>query len=79
LERQLLQAGLTVFSNSPYGRFDEENPLVVTEVNGEYLAGRQLIKNPNCVTSGLALILAPQAPLFVISEAGRPRQARFSP
>jgi len=59
MERQLLQAGLTVFSNSPYGRFDEENPLVVAEVNGEDLAGRQFIKNPNCVTSGLALILAP--------------------
>jgi aspartate-semialdehyde dehydrogenase len=59
LERQLLEAGFTVFSNSPYGRFDEENPLVVAEVNGEDLAGRRFIKNPNCVTSGLAMILAP--------------------
>jgi aspartate-semialdehyde dehydrogenase len=59
LERQLLQMGRTVFSNSPYGRFDEENPLVVAEVNGEELVGQQFIKNPNCVTSGLALILAP--------------------
>lgn len=59
LERQLLQAGFTVFSNSPYGRFDEETPLVVTEVNGGDLADRRFIKNPNCVTSGLAMILAP--------------------
>jgi aspartate-semialdehyde dehydrogenase len=59
LERQLIEAGFTIFSNSPYGRFDEEYPLVVAEVNGKELNDQQFIKNPNCVTSGLALILSP--------------------
>jgi aspartate-semialdehyde dehydrogenase len=59
LEQQLLLAGFTVFSNSPYGRFEKENPLVVAEVNGEELVDQRFIKSPNCVTSGLAMILAP--------------------
>jgi aspartate-semialdehyde dehydrogenase len=59
LEQQLLEAGFTVFSNTPYGRFEKENPLVVAEVNGEEISNQRFIKNPNCVTSGLALILSP--------------------
>jgi aspartate-semialdehyde dehydrogenase len=58
-EQRLLETGFTVFSNTPYGRFERENPLVVAEVNGEELGNQQFIKNPNCVTSGLAMILAP--------------------
>lgn len=59
LEQKLLDAGHTIFSNSPYGRFEEENPLVVAEVNGEEIIGQKFIKTPNCVSSGLALALAP--------------------
>lgn len=59
LEQELLATGYTVFSNSPYGRLEQGNPLVVTEVNGEEIKNQTFIKTPNCVTSGLALILAP--------------------
>lgn len=58
-EEALLARGHTVFSNSPYRRFDPTVALVVPEVNGSALAGAQFIKNPNCVSSGLLLILAP--------------------
>ena len=58
LEQQLLETGFIIFSNSPFGRFEKENPLVVAEVNGEELTDQRFIKNPNCVSSGLALILA---------------------
>jgi len=59
LEDQLLSDGRVVFSNSVYRRFDENVPLVVAEVNGATMKGERLIKNPNCVTSGLALVLEP--------------------
>src|SRR6266853_3956208 len=60
-EAALLDSGRTVFSNSPYRRFDDSAALVVAEVNGTEMSDRHLIKNPNCVTSGLALVLAPIA------------------
>src|SRR5262249_23837409 len=44
LEQQLLDAGYTIFSNSPYGRFEENNPLVVAEVNGEEIRDQKFIK-----------------------------------
>jgi aspartate-semialdehyde dehydrogenase len=59
LEQRLLDNGYTLFSNSPYGRFEEDNPLVVAEVNGEEIRDQKFIKTPNCVSSGLALVLAP--------------------
>lgn len=59
MEHELLEMGYTLFSNSPYGRFDESNPLVVAEVNGDEIRGQRFIKNPNCVSSGLVLVLAP--------------------
>jgi aspartate-semialdehyde dehydrogenase len=68
LERQLLEAGFTIFSNGPYGRFEEENPLVVTEVNGEELTDQRFIKSPNCVSSGLSLILAPIRAFYGLRE-----------
>src|SRR5262249_29550186 len=68
LEQQLIRRGFTIFSNSPYGRFEEENPLVVAEVNGEEIATQQFIKNPNCVSSGLALILAPLKSRYGLRE-----------
>lgn len=58
-EAKLLDSGKTVFSNSPYRRFDEDATLAVTEVNGNQIGECRLIKNPNCVTSGLSLVLAP--------------------
>jgi aspartate-semialdehyde dehydrogenase len=58
-ERFLLDHGLQVFSNSPYGRFDAQNPLIVPEVNRHALDDRPFVKNPNCVTSGLVLVLDP--------------------
>jgi aspartate-semialdehyde dehydrogenase len=68
LEQQLLETGFTIFSNSPFGRFEKENPLVVAEVNGEELTDQQFIKNPNCVSSGLALILAPIKAYYGLKE-----------
>ncbi|MFH0132181.1 Asd/ArgC dimerization domain-containing protein [Variovorax sp. EL159] len=62
-EQQALDRGRRVFSNSPYGRFDDENPLVITEVNGERIAEARFVKNPNCVTSGAVMILDALAPL----------------
>jgi aspartate-semialdehyde dehydrogenase len=44
LEQRLLDAGYTVFSNSPYGRFEENNPLVVAEVNRDQ--GSKVCQNP---------------------------------
>lgn len=58
-EEALLRDGRKVFSNSPYRRFDSDVALVVPEVNGTELGATLLTKNPNCVTSGLILVLAP--------------------
>jgi aspartate-semialdehyde dehydrogenase len=63
-EEQLLGAGRIVFSNSPYRRFDAEAALIVAEVNGDTMKSRRLVKNPNCVTSGLALVLEPIRALY---------------
>jgi aspartate-semialdehyde dehydrogenase len=57
LEQTLLDNGYMVFSNSPYRRFDPDVALIVPEANGATMQGHQLIKNPNCVTSGLSIIL----------------------
>lgn len=59
LEQRLLEAGFMVFSNTPFGRLEKQNPLVVAEVNGDEIRTQKFIKNPNCVTSGLVLSLAP--------------------
>jgi aspartate-semialdehyde dehydrogenase len=57
LEEVLLNKGYLVFSNSAYRRFDQCVPLVVPEVNGMMMANKKFVKNPNCVTSGLSIIL----------------------
>ncbi|HVH41212.1 MAG TPA: aspartate-semialdehyde dehydrogenase [Labilithrix sp.] len=60
LEAKLVESGRTVFSNSPYARFDEGVPVIVPEANAGVLAPRhRLVKNPNCVTSGLVILLTP--------------------
>lgn len=58
-EDELIEDGRVVFSNSPYRRFDADVPLIVPEVNGVDTITGSLIKYPNCVTSGLLLLLAP--------------------
>jgi len=68
LESELLKNGFTVISNSPYRRLEEGVPLIVTEINGNLIEDQQYIKNPNCVTSGLALTLAPIAQRFGLKE-----------
>jgi aspartate-semialdehyde dehydrogenase len=68
LEEKLLQDGRLVFSNSPYRRFDQDVALVIAEVNGSKAANARLVKNPNCVTSGLLLVLAPLADSFGLRE-----------
>jgi len=68
LEQQLLSNGYRVFSNSPYGRFEKENPLVIAEVNGDEIINQNFIKSPNCVTSGLGLILAPLQEAYGLRE-----------
>jgi aspartate-semialdehyde dehydrogenase len=68
LEQALIDSGRLVFSNSPYGRFDERNPLVVTEVNCEEIKNQTFIKNPNCVTSGLSMILEPIRARYGLKE-----------
>lgn len=60
LEAKLVESGRTVFSNSPYARFDEGIPVIVPEANANVLETRhRLVKNPNCVTSGLVTVLTP--------------------
>lgn len=68
LEEALIRDGRLVFSNSPYRRFDPDVALVVAEVNGDRLAGARLVKNPNCVTSGLLLVLAPLHARYGLAE-----------
>lgn len=67
-EEKLLQEGRIVFSNSPYRRFDADVPLVVAEVNGSAAANARFVKNPNCVTSGLLLVLTPLAAKYGLRE-----------
>jgi len=62
-EQRALEQGRRVFSNSPYGRFDDENPLVIPEVNRAQISQARFVKNPNCVTSGAVMILDALAPL----------------
>jgi aspartate-semialdehyde dehydrogenase len=60
LEAKLVESGRTVFSNSPFARFDEGVPVIVPEANANVLEARhRLVKNPNCVTSGLVIVLTP--------------------
>jgi aspartate-semialdehyde dehydrogenase len=67
-EERLIRDGRLVFSNSPYRRFDSDVALVVPEVNGNKILNSRLIKNPNCVTSGLVLALAPLGEQYGLQE-----------
>jgi aspartate-semialdehyde dehydrogenase len=70
LEAELVRSGRLVFSNSPYARFDDDVPVIVPEVNADALGPKhRLIKNPNCVTSGLVIVLKALANRYGIAEA----------
>ncbi len=68
VEVELAMAGKQVFSNASPMRMDSNIPLIIPEVNEKDLSvvktqpwnesGGALIKNPNCSTVGLALLLA---------------------
>ena len=55
-------AGCVVVDNSSAFRYDDDVPLVVTEVNPQALAGysrRGIVANPNCSTMQMLVALAP--------------------
>ncbi len=55
-------AGAVVIDNTSEFRYDEDVPLVVSEVNPHAIAGylqRGIIANPNCSTMGMLVALAP--------------------
>lgn len=78
LEAALREEGLAVFTNASAHRADPDVPILVPEVNPDHLelAARQkralggfISAGSNCVTSGLALILAPLVPFGLRSVA----------
>jgi aspartate-semialdehyde dehydrogenase len=53
-------AGTTVIDNSSAWRMDENVKLIVPEVNGQELSGKEgIIANPNCSTIQMMVVLAP--------------------
>jgi len=72
IEPALAEAGIHVFSNASAFRMDPLVPILIPEINHRHLelARRQprpgmLITNANCTSTGLALSLAPIAPLGI--------------
>jgi len=60
LAPEAVKRGVTVIDNSSAWRMDPEVPLVVPEVNGEVLTGKEkLIANPNCSTIQMVMVLKP--------------------
>jgi len=68
LEPKFAEAGLAVVSNSSFFRQEPDVPLLVPELNADHLAllevqqrSREgyIVTNPNCSTTGLALVAAP--------------------
>ena len=56
------EAGCVVIDNSSLYRYDEDVPLVVSEVNASALAGyraRNIVANPNCSTMQMVVALKP--------------------
>eukprot|EP01064_Diplonema_japonicum_P009355 TRINITY_DN16821_c0_g1_i1.p1 TRINITY_DN16821_c0_g1~~TRINITY_DN16821_c0_g1_i1.p1 ORF type:complete len:373 (+),score=45.13 TRINITY_DN16821_c0_g1_i1:66-1184(+) len=69
LEDRLLEAGKFVVSNSPYRRYEDEVPVVVSEVNSHILTPETMyIKSPNCCTNGIVLTLHPILEKYGIEE-----------
>lgn len=60
LAPEAVKRGVLVIDNSSAWRMDPEVPLVVPEVNGEVLTGKEkLIANPNCSTIQMVMVLKP--------------------
>lgn len=57
-----VEAGAVVIDNTAFFRYQDDIPLVVTEVNPEAIAGyktRGIIANPNCSTMQMLVVLKP--------------------
>jgi len=60
--RRAVEAGVTVIDNTSAFRYDDDIPLVVSEVNGDMLSELPLpalIANPNCSTMQMCVALKP--------------------
>jgi len=58
IEKECIENGIVVISNSSNMRLNDNVPLVIPEINGKNIEGKvKIIKTPNCTTSGIALVL----------------------
>jgi len=75
VEPAFAEAGMAISSNASAYRFEDDVPLLVPEVNAEHASlidvqrrNRDwrglLVTNPNCTTTGIALVLKPLADAF---------------
>ncbi|MCM1533799.1 MAG: aspartate-semialdehyde dehydrogenase [Corallococcus sp.] len=60
---QLAKRGVICIDNSAYFRLKKDVPLVVPSVNGELIAGKKLIANPNCSTIQVVICVNALKPL----------------
>lgn len=70
IERELVAAGIAVFSNASAHRMDADVPILIPEANAPHLdvcpKGRPpLVANSNCSASGLVVVLAALTPLGI--------------
>lgn len=70
LERELVAAGIAVFTNASAHRMDADVPILIPEVNAPHLdvcppERAPLVANSNCSASGLAVVLAALRPLGI--------------
>lgn len=66
---KLVENGITVVDNSSYWRLNKSCPLIVPEVNKEYLSCHNgIISNPNCTTTIATVVLKPLHKLFKIKR-----------
>jgi aspartate-semialdehyde dehydrogenase len=79
VEPTFATSGYAVCSNASAFRYEPDVPLIIPEVNGGYLSliTRQrktrnwpgfIITNPNCCTTGIALVLKPLHTAFVVER-----------
>ena len=99
IEPAFAEAGYAVFSNASSFRYDEDVPLLIPEVNVDHAAlltsqrrrrgwSGFIVTNPNCTTTGIAMVLKPLDDAFgvrrvfattmqAISGAGYPGTPSF--
>ncbi len=66
---EFAKRGITVIDNSSAWRMDENIPLVVPEINGDNITGKdKIIANPNCSTIQMVMVLAPLHNKFKIKR-----------